>query len=43
MQTKPIRQAREVLKTATLREFAGGLNLLDDDLNLELIVLLLMV
>ncbi|MCA2510495.1 MAG: hypothetical protein IM561_08945 [Microcystis sp. M60BS1] len=35
MQTRPIKQQQEVLKSATLREFSGGLNLLDDDLNLS--------
>jgi hypothetical protein len=35
MQTAPIKSARPVLKSATIRDFTGGLNLLDDDLNLS--------
>lgn len=33
--TKPVKGARQALKSTTLRGFTGGLNVLDDDLNLS--------
>lgn len=33
--TKPVQRRRETLKTTTLREFNGGLNVIDNDLNLS--------
>jgi len=33
--TKPIKRRQETLKTTTLREFSGGLNVIDNDLNLD--------
>lgn len=33
--SKPLRRRKEVLRTSTIREFGGGLNIIDSDLNLD--------